>query len=121
MSPSLTQEVVLETIGAGTLPELFGHEWRKLLANTQDPNTDPEEVREITIKIKVKPSKNREEATTRLHISSKLASFRAVEQRVFVGEKNGHPVAVTFDPKQGDIFRPDSGVTPIARKDAVAL
>lgn len=118
MSPALTQEVSLETIGNGALPELFGHEWNKLLANAQDPNTDPEETREITIKVKVKPNKNRDEAQTRVSISSKLASFSPVQQRVFMGEKNGAPVAVTFDPKQGDMFRSDSGVTPIARKDA---
>lgn len=120
MSPAKLTEITLESVGRGAAVQLFAREFEKVLQNIQDPNTDPEEVRQISITVKVKPNKNRDEAQARVAVTSKLASFRPVEERMFMGEQDGQLVAVAFDPKQGDMFHSDGDrkVTPIARKDA---
>ena len=53
------REITLNNLNNGAVPELFDEAWEKLLDNIADPNTDNDKVRELTIKIKVKPSEKR--------------------------------------------------------------
>lgn len=102
-------EVDLSTVAQGAAPEVFEHEFQKVLANIQDPNTDPEEVRSVTLTFKFKPLKSREEAQVRLEVKSKLAAMAPVAGHMFMGRKEGRIVAATHDTDQGGLFDKATG------------
>lgn len=105
-------EVSLDTVCRGAAPEVFEHEFKKILANIQDLNTDPTEVREITLKFKFKPLDSREEAQCRLQVSSKLAAMAPVGGHMFMGRADGKLMATTHDTEQESLAF-ESSVTPI--------
>ena len=92
--------VTLANLAGGAIPELFDREWKKVIANVQDPNTDPEQKRELTIKVVLEPNTKRELADVHVGISSKLASFREVDTLVYFGRSKGDHVAQEQNPKQ---------------------
>jgi len=113
------QEVTLETVAQGAAPERFQHEWNRLLENIQDPNTGPEVVREVTIKVKVKPSGDRDSAQVALEVKSKLAPPAPVGDLIYMGKKDGRLVAIGRDPGQRGLFDKGDdadGVVPIDRR-----
>lgn len=109
-------DVDLVTICRGAAPEVFAHEFRKVLANVQDLNTDPTEVRTITMKFKFKPLDSREEAQVRMEIQTKLAAVAPVGGHMFMGRSDGQFRATTHDTQQEALDLRDSGkVTSIDR------
>lgn len=92
--------VTLGSLGGGAAEERFQLEMAKILENLQDPNCDPEAVREITVKIKFHPNNTAQRAVTTIETSSKLAPYRAVESAVHFGIKNGEMVAVEHSIEQ---------------------
>ena len=73
------QEVNLENLNSGAISDLFENELEKMLANIADPNTKAETMREITIKIKVKPNESRESAVTQITVTDKYAPIKPHE------------------------------------------
>jgi hypothetical protein len=67
--------VSLETINSGAVIDLFTEAFEKLLENVADDNTEPDKVRSITIKLAVKPSKDRSKADTKVEVTSRLAPY----------------------------------------------
>lgn len=109
-------EVALDTVCRGAAPEVFAHEFRKVLANVQDLNTDPKEVRTITIKFKFKPLDSREEAQVRMEVKTILAAVAPVGGHMFMGRADGKLMATTHDTVQEALDLKASGkVTPIDR------
>ena len=96
--------VALSTLNGGVVEELFSEELEKVLANIADPNTKPTEEREITIKIKIKPTEERSNATTRIQASSKLAKVRMSESFVVLSHDGSSVKAYTTDPRQGELY-----------------
>jgi hypothetical protein len=72
----------LDTINSGAIADLFKAEFDKLLLNIADDNTEPDKVRSVTIKVTVKPTKNREMAATTVEVNSKLAPLKPNESTV---------------------------------------
>lgn len=108
------KDVSLETLAGGAVPERFDLAWADLLENVLDPNTDPKEVREVVIKVKVKPQEDREGAAVRVEVLKKLAAPRAVVTPIHIGHRDGQPVAVGYNPKTLDLFgQQDPDVKPI--------
>ena len=70
------EQVTLENLGGGTIGERFSFELRRVIKNIQDINTISNETREITIKISLKPTPERELAATEIKVSSKLAPLK---------------------------------------------
>ena len=70
-------EVTLETLGSGVVSELFAAEFRKILDNIDDPNTDPTVIRRLTIEIAVKATKDRSNAAVAVTAKVKTASPEA--------------------------------------------
>src|SRR5690349_802930 len=99
--------VTLDTIGGGALPELFEAELARVLANIADPNTDISTKREITIKVSLKPKKDRDVIDVEMKCQSKLAGIVTVSTQVFMGKQNGKLVAVENDPRQSKLFDQD--------------
>lgn len=53
------QNVKLENLGCGAAAEMFQKELENVIANICDPNTKPDAVRTVTLKVKIKPGKDR--------------------------------------------------------------
>ena len=105
-------DVDLETVAQRAAPEVFEREFLRVLKNIQDPNTDPEEKRAITLTFEFKPLKSREEVRVVLKSGVKLAATAPVAGHMFVGHIDGQLRATTHDTKQEDAF---GSVTPIDR------
>lgn len=110
--PEIT-EVNIQTLGGGSLAELFELEWNRLLHNIQDPNTDAEAKRVLTMKVTVVPDESREKGDIEIDVAAKLPGPRTATDTLYMGMREGRLVGVRYDPRQSDMFRPDSGVTPL--------
>lgn len=106
-------DVSLETVAGGAAVELFNAELVKVLANIADPNTDAKAVRVIKLEVRVKPTENREAAQILVAASSKLSASKPAGDNVYLGVRDGALVAVTIDPRQGDMFQPSDDVIPL--------
>ncbi len=116
------KELTLETLAQGAAGERFDHAFRTLLANVQDPNTDPRAKRKIALTLTIQPDSEREQAGMSIDVKIVTAPVRSVSQPIHLGMKDGKLAAVAFDPKQGDMFGGDdqATVSPItsARREA---
>jgi hypothetical protein len=74
----------VESIGDGKAIKIVDFELEKVIENCKDLNTDPGFVREVTLKIKVKPTPDRERAGISFQASSKLAPDSAVEDQIVI-------------------------------------
>lgn len=114
-------ELKLETLAGGAALELFDRELQEVLKNIQDPNTEAEKARAIHVKVTLSPSEDRDRADVALEVKSKLAPPKPVKSLVHMGEKDGRLVAVSYDPRQSDLFREtDEGIVPIERAEKEA-
>lgn len=89
----------LEGLAQGAAIERFNDELQRVLNNIVDPNT-ADGVREITLKVRIKPDDTRETAEVDVICSSKLQHARGVKTRFFIGRDRGQGVAFEHDPKQ---------------------
>jgi hypothetical protein len=108
------KEVTLESVGGGVAGELFQREFQRVLANIQDPNTDPEKTRRVTIEVHISPSEKRDMATILVSASSKIAGVKPAASAVFLGRNGNKLTAVFNDPRQVELAFP-------AQKPPVAL
>lgn len=115
--PTKTADITLAFLAKSGVGELFDREVRRVAANMRDPNTSPTAPREIVLKLKIKPAKDRGSAELRAQTTCKLAPADPVEQRLYLGRRDGEIVAVAFDPGQHQMFDEDTdaSVTPINR------
>ena len=77
------QKIELQTIQNGVIFDLFGEEFRKVLANIEDENTIANSERSITIKISLKPDKTRRTSEAKIQVSSSLAKVKPAESFLF--------------------------------------
>lgn len=91
------QVVGLATLKGGAALELFDEEFRKVIENITDINTKPDAVREVTLKVKIKPSDDRALGSVEIIVASKLAPFRPTSTTVYIG-RGGQ--ATEFNPRQ---------------------
>ena len=118
----MTKEVTIESIGQGALAEMFADEMAKVVANIMDPNTEPERLRTITMKVKIKPSKDRSICHTEILCESKLAPALGVATQMIVGMEGDKAVAselvqgtLSFDDEQNKVVDEQTGeIIPIA-------
>lgn len=94
------EQVSLETLGFGAAAEMFQAELEKVVFNIQDPNTKPELKRNITLKLVIKPTKDRSMCAVEIHCDSKLAPALPFESTMFVGVEHGVAVASEDNPQQ---------------------
>lgn len=109
--------VTLDTIAQGAVNELFQNEFSKVLENIADMNTDPQKVREISIKIRMHADAKRSQAQTEIAVQARLAPIQRVETRLFLGTHKGNFVAVEDDPQQKKLFdqeQPQAAPQPAA-------
>lgn len=109
MSDGGLVELSLATVAGGAAVELFDRELRLVLDNIQDPNTDAESVREVNLKLQIKPTKDRESAAVLLKVTGKSSGTKPIADLVYMGIRHGRLVAVTKDPSQSDMFDAETG------------
>jgi len=108
-------EVTLDSLNMGAARELFEAAWDRLLDNISDDNTKAEAVRSIAITVKVKPNKNRENASTTVSVTEKLAPLNPHEHFVVLSTDGKRLHAYTADINQPTLGLEVAGnITPIA-------
>lgn len=80
------QKMDITTLHGGAVIERINVEMSKVFANIVDLNTDPDATREVVVKIKFKPTRNRLSASTAVSCSSKLCSMEKLEDYVYFSE-----------------------------------
>ena len=111
------ERVSLENLGHGAAAELFQTELQNVIFNVMDPNTKPDAARSITLKLKVKPSKERTMCAVEIACESKLAPSLPFESTLFVGIEHGEAVASEYNPNQQRIPFPE----PIPERPTLQL
>ena len=97
------QYVSLENLGHGAAAEMFQNELSRVIANISDPNTKPDEARGLTLKLTIKPSKDRTLCAVSIACVPKLAPVQAFETQMFIGMDKGKGVASEYNPAQGNL------------------
>jgi hypothetical protein len=75
-------EFEFKKMAAGAVEESVNLSISKVLDNIADKNTKATALREITLKIKLKPGEDREDVTVVYEVSEKLAGRRSVESEL---------------------------------------
>ena len=93
--------VTLVSIGEGAAVELFDIELERVLKNIADSNTDPDGVREINVKFRIKPKQDRVLGEVRITATSKLVGAKPHESVMYMVKRGGQVSAVeTHAPEQ---------------------
>jgi hypothetical protein len=79
----------------GAVLDLFDEEFRKVLTNIEDENTNPKTVRTITLKVSIKPDETRRTGAVSVQVSSTLSKVNPTVSLLFFDrEKDGSFVAL---------------------------
>jgi len=121
----MSKPLKLETLQNGAVLEAFEVELQNVLDNIQDPNTKPDGVREVSVKLKFKPSKDRNYTSLTYSVTSKLQPSEPGEVPIFVDRdrKNKRATAVELvspdeNPDQERLPGIDEKVTHINQQQA---
>lgn len=110
MSKMEKDPITLSQMMGGAIIEAVDHEIANALANIQDVNTSPTAARAVTLKLKIKPNKERNIAEMTFQTSASLAPVEALETSILIDRNNaGQPVA--FELRQES--QCNQGVLPI--------
>ncbi len=80
------EQMCLENLAGGALVERFDIVLHEALDNIHDVNRDAEFVREITMKVKIKPAPDRERLAIGFEVTPKLAPLSAVITTAVTGK-----------------------------------
>lgn len=101
----LEEMVSLANLGGGAAIERFDHELSRILENISDPNTDPKAVREITLKVKIKPTQDRSAGPVEISCTSKLAPVATFPAMLYIQkDRSGRVRAFEHNPGQTSLF-----------------
>ena len=112
------EHVSLENLGAGAATELFDLELQRVLENISDKNTKPTALREVTLKIKIKPSEDRDYGEVEISCVAKLAPVKPFPTNIFIGRHLGRTVATEHNPKQAKLFETPANVAIMTDREA---
>jgi hypothetical protein len=102
----MSENLTLENICNGGIPEVFEREVSEVLKNIGDVNTDAEAARKITLEFTFEPYKDRSGAVVRFRCKSKLVPVEEVAGQMFIQRRGQSFTAVAHDPKQARMFEP---------------
>lgn len=100
----VSEQVLLSNLGAGAAAEMFEAELAKVVKNIADPNTNSTATRSITLKVVLKPNKDRNLCQVNIQCDAKVAAAAPFQTAMFVGVERGKAVASEYNPKQGSLF-----------------
>ncbi len=118
MAPEITlgEPLSFENLGCGAAEEKFEVALREALANILDPNTSAKTPREVVLKVKIKPSEERNDADVVISCDTKLAAPKPFPTKIFIGrDVQGNPEAHEVNANQYALFPKAQGnVTSMA-------
>ena len=97
------ERINLSNLDGGALAELFEANLPRLLDNVKDPNTKPEALRQVSITLKVKPTKSRREAVITYGVNLKLAAANERSTTVFLAKDEAGEPCLKEYPQDKDI------------------
>jgi hypothetical protein len=112
------EHVSLENLGSGAATELFNLELQRVLENISDENTKPTAMREVTLKVKIKPGEDRDYGDVEISCVAKLAPVKPFPTNIFIGRHLGRTVATEHSPKQAKLFETPANVTAMPERGA---
>lgn len=107
------RELTLESLGNGVAMELFEELLKQVNENIADPNTNPKDVREITLTFKFKPNETRHDVSVSVHSKKKLAPFKPAEYIATLSNDGNQVRAYTTHIDQPEIFDEDERIRSI--------
>ncbi|MCD8356276.1 MAG: replication terminator protein [Clostridia bacterium] len=78
----------------GGVKELADLNFRRVLDNIRDVNTDPKKARSITVKFTFAPNQDRDSVSTKVQVECKLVPVKPVETTLDIGSDGGKVIAV---------------------------
>ena len=99
--------ITLANLADGAASEMFGDELQKVLNNIVDPNTPPDKVRSVNLKVSIKPDKERQFAAIEITCDSKLAPYQGATTTAIIGKAGRHGEAREYKSTQQQLF-PDN-------------
>ncbi len=81
----------IATLADGAVIERADYQLLRVLEDINDPNTPPDATREITIKLLIKPSSDREDAVIDIVTSAKLANMKRKSVQVSLSKSRALP------------------------------
>ncbi|WP_147613046.1 hypothetical protein [Treponema pectinovorum] len=103
------KQVELATLQKGVVIDMFNEEFNKVLQNIADDNVKPDAVREICIKIQIKPDKTRQTAATKVDVTSKLAPVKSSDGMMFINISAEETCAYEDNYEQAELKDEDTG------------
>ena len=102
------EKVKLSNLQHGIAVDMFDEEFGKVLRNIADDNVKPDAVREICLKIQIKPDKTRQTAATKIDVTSKLAPVKSSDGMMFIGTEDNEVVAYedNYNQQELDLDKP---------------
>ena len=98
------------TIRRGAAIELVDDAIERVLENINDPNTEADEMRRVTLVLKLKPDRKRETMGVEVSVLTKLAQPVAFSSTAFLIHERDGIRAVENDPRQPGLFEePEPG------------
>ena len=96
--------VNLETICGGAADEVFQKTLSEVLTNINDPNTDSERARKISLSFVFKPTNDRSVAEVSFVCEAKIVPVRALTSTIVMSRENGKVTAYTQQVQQESLF-----------------
>lgn len=90
----------LANLAGGAAVEAFDIQLEKVLENILDPNTNPTAVREVTLKVKIKPDENRAFGPMEFTCKPKFGDDKPITTMVHIGRKGSKAIASEHDARQ---------------------
>lgn len=116
----MPDRVTLDNLGKGAAAELFNVELQKVLDNILDENTKATAVREVILKVTIKPDEERDTGDVKIQATSKLAPIAPFDTNFLIGKQKGKAVATEYNPRaqQQKLFKEETpdNVLPIAKE-----
>lgn len=110
------EKVTLLNLKGGAAVELFDIELNNVLVNILDPNTKPEAVREIVMKVKIKPDEDRFISQVLIECSSKLSAMSSLSTQFVIDQQGGVIEARELIQAQKKLFDDSDKVIAIQTK-----
>lgn len=90
-------QVSISTLANGAVEERFNRALANVLENIQDPNTDYNKKRAITVKVTFVPNEQRDLAQVDFEVKETLVSAKTVKTALMIGtDGTGQPVAAEY-------------------------
>lgn len=95
------ERITLSSLHGGAVIEAVDYEIANVLSNILDPNTAATKERVVTLKLKIKPGKERNIASVSFQASSTLVPAEALETSIIIDrDQHGKPAAFELAPKE---------------------